>query len=296
MRREWIEKDYYAVLGVAKTASGREIKTAFRRLAQQYHPDANEGDPTAEERFKDITEAYEVLGDKEQRREYDEVRDSMARGAFVGGPGGARYTRFDLGDLLDGGLGDVFSVFGGVDRPQPGADATTQVTLSFHEALAGATRKLVLDGGVAVNVRIPAGVANGTRIRVRGKGGPGRSGGPPGDLYVLVNVGSHPLFDRQGDDLLLEVPIGYAEATLGAEIRVPTLEGAVTVKVPPGTRHGTTLRVRNKGVARAGGRRGDLLVKVSIAVPAEIDAEERTLVEGLRPFEDERRLRQRLGV
>lgn len=295
MRREWIEKDYYAVLGVPKTASAKDIKAAFRKLAQQYHPDANEGDAEAEERFKDVTESYEVLGDTETRREYDEVRDSMARGAFVGGPGGAQYTRFDLGDLLGGGLGDIF--FGaGANRPQAGADVTAEVGLTFHEALSGATRAIGLGDGRSVKVRIPAGVADGTRIRVRGKGGPGRNGGPPGDLFVLVGVGTHPIFDRRGNDLVVEVPIGYAEAALGAEIRVPTLDGPVTVKVPPGTKHGTSLRVRGKGVARADGPTGDLLVRITIAVPSQMNDEERALVEGLRAFDEGRGLRQSLGV
>ncbi len=303
MRREWLERDYYAVLGVPKEASDREIRKAYRKLAQEFHPDNNPGDTEAEERFKEINEAHSVLGDPETRREYDETREM---GPFVGGPGGTTHIRIeDLSDLFGeggggggifGGLGDILG--GRVRRgPSRGADVETHLNLTFHEALNGVTRTVTRNGD-ASRVRIPAGVADGARIRVRGKGAPGANGGPPGDLYVRVHVADHPIFKRNGSDLKVEVPITYSEAALGAKIDVPTLDGKVTLRIPPGTASGQTFRVRDKGVPRPGaGDSGDLLVTVEVQVPAALGDDERELLERLRAQEQLRASpRARLGV
>jgi molecular chaperone DnaJ len=299
MRREWAEKDYYSVLGVTRTAGDKDIKKAFRKLAQRYHPDANPDDPGAEAKFKDVNEAYEVLGDAEQRKEYDQFRDAFARGEFVGGPGGAQYVRMeDLGDFFGGGniddlLGSVFGRRGG-PRVSQGRDLSTDVDLTFHEAISGVTRTVSVNGG-SVKVKIPQGVDDGATVKVRGKGGPGSNGGPPGDLYVRVTVAGHPIFARAGANLRVTVPITYSEAVLGAEITVPTLEGNVRLKVPAGTAGGKTFRITGKGIATKA-RQGDLLVTVNVEVPTELSDEERELLEELRRYDDKRQPRGHLGV
>ena len=313
MRREWLEKDYYEILGVDRGASEKEITAAYRRLAKQHHPDNNPGDDAAEARFKEISEANAVLSDPEQRRQYDQAREMFARGTFVGDPGGgAQYVRIDdLGDLGDlfggglfGGLGDLFGMGGrrGQGSAQPrarrGGDVEAEVSLSFHEAVQGATRPLTVQGPEGrrqVTVKIPAGVNDGARIRLRGQGQPGSQGGPAGDLYVKVHAGSHPLFTRSGRDLKVRAPISFTEAALGADVTVPTLEGKVTVRVPPGTSSGRTFRVKGKGVATAKGT-GDLLVTVEVTVPEDLSPEARSLLEQLRRVEAEHNPRAHLGV
>jgi molecular chaperone DnaJ len=377
-RREWFEKDYYAVLGVPKNASSAEIRKAYRKLAQQHHPDTAKGDPAAEERFKEISAAYDVLGDQEKRAAYDRVREMGASGfgpgfggagwpggAAGGWPGGVRYEQVDVDDLSDlfGGL------FGGAGRrggrrnaARRGADLETRVSLSFDDALAGTTRAVTIDGpspcsrcggsgaepGTApvtcpqcggrgeiaenqgffsmtrtcprcggagrivespctrcggtgaerrsrtVRVGIPAGVRDGARIRVAGKGEPGVGGGPPGDLFVRVAVEGHPVFGRKGDDLTVELPITYPEAALGAKVQVPTLNGSVTLKVPAGTPSGKTFRIRGRGAPRAGGH-GDLLVKVNVDVPSKLSKDEKELLQQLREVSPGSP-RKRLGV
>jgi molecular chaperone DnaJ len=310
VRREWVERDYYRVLGVDETATEQEIRRAYRRLARRYHPDQNPDDPEAEAKFKEISEAYEVLSDKEQRKEYDDVRRAFASGAYVGGPGGgAQYVRIedfgDLGDLLGGaggifgGLGDLFG--GGRRRtagPQRGGDLEAEVRLGFAEAIEGATRTLKVtgpSGGRDVTVKIPAGVEDGSRIRVRGKGMPGVAGGPAGDLFVRVHVDPHPVFERSGADLRVTVPVRYTEAALGAEVPVPTMDGRVTVRIPAGTRTGKTFRVKGKGVVTKRAT-GDLLVTIEVAVPEDPTDEERALLERLRELETTRDPRTHLGV
>lgn len=357
-QREWFEKDYYAVLGVGKDASEKEITRAYRKLAKQYHPDANPGDKVAEERFKEVSAAYDVLGDAEKRKEYDEVRRMVASGAGPrfgpgGGFGGFEGATFDVEDV--GGLGDLFGgLFGrgrrrGGGGAQRGADLETELHLDFLDAVRGVTAPVRFTaeascstcggsgarpgtapeicpecagrGSVAVDqgpfsfsqvcqrcggrgqvvrdpcptcrgrgtevrprevkVRIPAGVADGQRIRVKGRGAAGRGGGPPGDLYVVVHVRPHPLFGRRGPDLTVKVPITFAEAALGASVRVPTLGDPVTVKVPPGTQSGKTVRVRGRGVERSKGAPGDLLVTFEVVVPTHLSDEERKAVEAL---------------
>lgn len=376
VRREWFEKDYYKVLGVPKNASAAEIKKAYRKLAQQHHPDANAGNKDAEDRFKEVSAAHEVLGDEEKRKAYDRVRE-MAAGGF--GPGGARgsggpggpgggwpggggvYANVgDIGDLF----GDLFGGGGGRGRtrPQRGADLETSVRISFDDAMHGTTVPVKITGpapcsrckgsgaepgtspvtcpqcggtgAVTVNqglfsmaqtcprcegsgrivespcsacrgtgaerrtrrfsVKIPAGVRDGARIRLAGRGEPGPQGGRPGDVFVKVNVGTHPFFGRRGDDLTVELPVTFAEAALGAQVQVPTLNGSVTLKVPSGTRSGKTFRLKGKGAPKRGGH-GDLLATVQIDVPDKLSKEEKELLKQLRATRNESP-RKRLGV
>jgi molecular chaperone DnaJ len=292
-QREWFEKDYYAVLGVPSGASEKEIARAYRKLAKANHPDANPGDKAAEERFKDVSAAYDVLGDPEKRKEYDQVREMVAAGvAGPGfgrpgyGPGGFGQGRTIFVDDLDdlGGLGDLFGgLFGRGGRarrgPRPGPDLETEISLDFLEAIHGVMRELTFDGRT-VKVRVPAGVADGQRIRVKGRGEPGVDGGPPGDLYVVVRVRPHPIFGRKGDDdLTVTVPVTFSEAALGGRARVPTLTDPVTVRIPPGTQCGKTVRVRGRGIEKTKGSPGDLLVTFEVAVPKKLTAEERKAIE-----------------
>jgi len=300
-QREWFEKDYYAVLGVPPTASEKDIARAYRKLAKQYHPDANPGDKEAEERFKDVSAAYEVLDDSERRKEYDQVREMVASGVAGpgfgrpgSGPGGFGDGRTIFVDDV-GDLGDFGDIFGGLfgrggrgggrraraDMPMRGPDYETEITLDFMEAVHGVMRELSFDDR-NVKVRIPPGVADGQRIRVKGRGGPGENGGPPGDLYVVVRVRPHPIFGRKGDDdLTVTVPITFAEAALGGTARVPTLTEPVTVKIPPGTQGGKTVRVRGRGIEKTEGSPGDLLVTFEVVVPEQLSEAERKAVAAL---------------
>jgi molecular chaperone DnaJ len=362
-QREWFEKDYYRVLGVSDTASQKDIRSAFRKLSRQYHPDANPDDRAAEERFKEVSAAYDVVGDPEKRKEYDEVRKlgpmgGMFGGAGAGGPGAGGFRVEDIGDLGDV-LGGLFgrgrrrggTAAGGArgTGPHRGQDLESELHLAFEDAVHGLTTTVHLTSEAAcstchgtgarpgttprtcplcegrgviddnqgffsfsspcpecagrgylidepcptcrgtgiehrpreVKVRIPAGVGDGQRIRLRGRGGPGRNGGPAGDLYVTVRVKPHPLFGRRGNDLTITVPITFPEAALGADVAVPTLDGgSVKVRIPAGTRSGRTFRVRGKGVS-ARRKTGDMLVTVEVAVPQKLSAEERRAVEAL---------------
>ena len=368
-QREWFEKDYYNVLGVPSGASEKDIQRAYRKLAKQYHPDANQGDAAAEERFKEVSAAHEVLGDAEKRKEYDQVREMVAtgggpgRGGFDAGGGGfgGQQFRFEDGAGLGDLFGNLFGAGGGGGRggrgrqaraaaPQRGADLETEFRLDFLDAVHGVetTVSLTSDascsrcggsgaepgtfpvtcdlcggaGSVAVDqgpfsfsevcpkcggrgqlvehkctkckgsgverrrrdvkVRIPSGVKDGQRIRVKGRGGAGRNGGPPGDLYVVVHVAPHPIFGRRGaTDLTVTVPITFVEAALGAQVKVPTLGEPVTVKVPPGTQSATTVRVRGRGIPRPKGEPGDLLVTFEVVVPRELSEEQRAAVQSL---------------
>jgi molecular chaperone DnaJ len=363
--KDFIEKDYYKVLGVPKDATEAEIKKAYRKLAREYHPDANKGNAKAEERFKEISEAADVLGDPKKRKEYDEARALFGNGGFRPGPGAGGSFNFDLGDLFGGapgpggfggGLGDVFGGLfnrgaGARTQPRRGQDVETEVTLGFTEAIEGATVPLRMSsqapcrtcsgtgdkngtprvcptcvgtgqvargsgGGFSLTdpcpdckgrgliaedpcpdckgsgrakssrtmqVRIPAGVTDGQRIRLRGKGAPGERGGPAGDLYVTVHVNPHPVFGRKGDNLTVTVPVTFAEAALGGEVKVPTLGGgSVTLKLPPGTPNGRTMRARGKGAVRKDGTRGDLLVTVEVSVPRDLSGKAREALEAYR--------------
>jgi molecular chaperone DnaJ len=367
---DWANKDFYKTLGVAKDASAADVKKAYRKLARENHPDSHPGDKAAEERFKSIAEAYDVVGDTEKRKQYDDLRSGLGGfGPFTTAGGGAGAGGFDFNDLFGGGtgrtggggggFGDVFGgMFGGGGRtrasaqPRRGADIETDATIGFSDSIDGVTvslrlssdapcpdcsgtgaragtlprvcpdcegvgmraasvggaftmnetcptcrgRGLVVDdpcptchgsgrgmSNRTISARIPAGVKDGQRIRLRGKGANGERGGPPGDLYVNVKVATHPLFGRKGDNLTLNVPVSFTEAALGADIKVPTLSGApVTLKIPPGTPNGRSFRVRGRGVQRKDGNKGDLLVTVEVQVPAHLDAKARAAVEALR--------------
>jgi molecular chaperone DnaJ len=353
------EKDYYAVLGVPKDADKTGIRKAYRKLARQFHPDANAGDSKAEEKFKEISEAYDVLSDDNRRREYDEARTlfGSAPGGFRGGgfrPGG-NTMQFDLGDLFGGGggLGDLFGgVFGGRRMgPRRGADVESEVTIDFADAVHGVTvpvrlsspqvcptchgngarpgttpqtcpvcggagqvsssqgafafaepcrncrgRGVLIDdpcptcGGSGqalsdrkLSIRVPAGVDDGQRIRLAGRGQPGEGGAPAGDLYVRVHVRPHPVFGRRDNNLTLRLPVTFPEAALGATVAVPTLNGdRVTVKIPSGTTSGRTLRVKGKGIHLKTGRPGDLLVTVDVAVPEKLSGVAKAALEAYR--------------
>ena len=306
MRREWLETDYYSVLGVSKDASDKEIKKAYRKLARENHPDTNPDDAVAESRFKEVNEAYEVLGDSDTRKEYDHAREM---GYFVGDPRGAQ-QHVTIEDLFGGaagaGGGSPFDLFGGggggfadlfqqaANRPRAGHDVSAELELTFHESISGTLKQLSINGQ-AVKVKIPKGVSNNTKIRLRGKGAPGSSGGPNGDLYVTVHVAEHPMFGRRGRNLSLTVPITFVEAALGADIDVPTLDGKVRLRIPAGTATGKKFRVRGKGVETTKGT-GDLTVTVEVAVPESLGDEDRALLEQLRDNRTDDNPREHLGV
>lgn len=367
--KDWVEKDYYKVLGVSKNASADEIRKAFRKIAAQNHPDRNPGDKKAEARFKEASEANSVLSDPKKRKEYDEARSLFGGGGmrFTRPGGGQSATGFE--DLFrnaqsgaGGGIGDIFgNLFsgGGTTRratsrgPRRGADVEAKATLSFEQAVEGTTvalqtvsdqpcpscrgtgakagtlprvcptcegsgmkssdaggvfslsepcpdclgRGLIVDhpcpdcdgsgrgrSSNTMQVRIPAGVQDGQRVRIKGKGAAGENGGAPGDLYVEVSVTPHKLFGRTGYNLTLEVPVTFAEASLGADITVPTLNGPnVKLRIPPGTPNGRTMRVRGKGVRKSDGSMGDLLVTVVVEVPDDLSEEAK---EALQAFSE----------
>ena len=375
-QKDYFEKDYYKTLGVSKTASDKEIKKTYRKLARELHPDTNP-DPKAEARFKEVSEAYDVLSDAAKRAEYDEAREMVASGAFRGAPGGfggggfgggapggfsgGTFNANDFGDLGDlfgglfnrgGGSGPGAGGFSGArSRARRGQDIESEVTLGFSEAVDGVTLPLRLSsegpcsvcngtgaaagttprvcptcagsgsisrnaGGFAfpepcpeclgrglvvddpcttcrgsgrgtstrtVNARIPAGVKDGQKIRLKGKGGPGENGGNAGDLIIRVNVDAHPVFGRKGDNLTLTLPVSFTEAALGATVKVPLLGGGtVSLKLPPGTSNGRTFRVRGKGVRRKDGSTGDLLVTTDVVVPPSLTDEARKALEEYR--------------
>jgi molecular chaperone DnaJ len=281
-QREWMEKDYYKVLGLTKDASKEDIKKAYRKLAQRYHPDANKGDAAAEARFKEISEARSILSNDSKRAEYDQMRSFVEAGGqrFYGfqpggGQGNVRVNIGDLGDIFGGGGGGGFfeDLLGGMGgRGRAGADAETEVSLSFDDAIRGTT--VALNDGS--RVRIPAGVGEGARIKVTGKGQAGLGGGRAGDLYVRVHVVPHPVFQMgKNGDLTVRLPVTYTEAALGAKVEVPTLDQAVTVKIPPGTPDGKKLRVKGKGSPKRGGGLGDLLVQIEVQVPQKLSRAEK---------------------
>jgi molecular chaperone DnaJ len=365
--QDYVEKDYYKTLGVTKDSDAATIKKSYRKLARELHPDKNPNNAAAEARFKEVSEAYDVLSDDSKRKEYDEARSLFGSGGFrpAGGYGGGGFSpggssSFDMSDLFRGtasngaNIGDMFSdLFGSGasgrrgPAPERGADLSAEIRLGFDEAVRGESIPLQLSGPAAcktchgsgaapgagvhrcptcggsgqvirnqggfgfsepcrdcrgtgqvpdeicpecrgsgttnqtrtITVRVPAGVRDGARLRIPGKGAPGQRGGAAGDLFVTVRVDAHPLFGRNGEDLILTVPITYAEAALGTTLRVPTLNGAVSLKVAPGTPSGRTLRVRGRGVAAAK-RTGDLLVTVEVAVPQRLSGEAKAALEG----------------
>ncbi|HEV7813242.1 MAG TPA: DnaJ C-terminal domain-containing protein [Leifsonia sp.] len=315
--QDWFDKDFYAVLGVSKDATPAELKKAYRKLARNYHPDANPGDAAAEAKFKEISEANAVLSDDEQRHEYDQMRAMGAgRARFTAGGGGQQGGFEDVfGGMFGGaaprtshspsggaGFEDIFGgMFGGgggfgqstggfrgTGAPSKGRDYTATTTVDFLTAIKGDTVRLQPSEGRPMNVKIPAGVADGQKIRIRGKGEPSVDGGTPGDLVLTVAVRRHPVFERDGLNLRVDVPVTFVEATLGATIEVPTLGGdPVRLRVAPGTPSGRVLRVKGRGVETSKGT-GDLLATVQVAVPSHLSpAAEKALAKFAAELPDE---------
>ncbi len=304
--------NYYELLGVKKDATADEVKKAFRKLARKHHPDAG-GD---EEKFKQINEAYEVLSDTEKRSQYDQYGQYFGGGAptgsgsgYPGGgfPGGGRgggrgggYQNVNMGDLGD--LGDLFgSVFGGGGggfggggfgggRPQPhrGADQEAKLDLTFAEAFVGTKKTMRSGAGSSVSVTVPAGATDGGKLRFKGKGAAGANGGPAGDLYVTTHIRRHPYYSRDGADVIIDVPVTFAEVVMGTEIRVPTPDGGkVKLKIPAGTQSGKVHRVRGKGAPKLNGSgQGDLKVRVNVAVPESLSDEQREALEAFAGLSD----------
>jgi molecular chaperone DnaJ len=293
--QDWFDKDFYAVLGVSKNVSEADLKKTYRKLARQYHPDSNPGDAKAEARFKEISEAHSVLSDPEQRKEYDQIRAMGSGARFTAGgqqgggfedvfggmfsQGGQRtQSSASFEDLLGGmfgggGFGSASGGFRGAGGPTKGRDVSANTTLDFVTAIRGETIKLQPEGGRAINVKIPAGVSDGQKIRLKGKGEPSRDGGAAGDLVLTIAVRKHPVFERDGLNLRVVVPVTFAEAVLGATIEVPTLGGEpVKLRVAPGTPSGRVLRVKGRGVTTEKGV-GDLLAEVQVAVPGHLTAD-----------------------
>ena len=364
MNKDWLEKDFYAILAVSKDSSPDEIKKKYRKLARELHPDKNPGDAKAEERFKQVSEAYDVLSDEAKHKEYDEARSLFANGGyrsggFGGGRGGGAQYNTNMEDLFGDSNSGFGEFLGGIfnrgrtgrsPQPRRGGDLESELTLSFDDALDGVTVPLRLSteaacktchgtgakpgtvprvcpacegagqtarnaGGFAfaepctvcrgrgvfidepcsvcrgsgrglstrtVQARIPAGVKDGARIRLKGKGAPGERGGPHGDLFVVVQITGHPVFVRKGDNITLTVPVTFVEAALGGQISVPVPRGgSVTLRVPAGTTTGRTFRVRDKGILRGDGTHGDVLVMVEVAVPQQLSDE---ATEALRTY------------
>lgn len=295
-----VKKDYYGVLGVQRHAAEKDIKQAYRRLARQYHPDVNPGDATAEQKFKEISEAYAVLSNADSRKKYDRFgHQAFAAGfdsQFTGGDFGGFHTG-NFKDFFAGrggfgeGFGSMFEEFFGGGRPPrsshaptSGQDLEKSLEIGFEEAVRGTTTQVQVtrrDGNVErLQVKIPPGVDTGSKVRVSGKGDAGAHGGPAGDLYIVLRVRSHAYFIRQGSDILCDVPVTLAEAMLGAKIDVPTIDGKTAMTVPPGTQNGRRFRLRGKGVpALQGGGRGDHYVTVLVVLPEQLDERSRALVE-----------------
>lgn len=310
--QEWFNQDFYKDLGVSKDADQKEIKKAYRKLARKYHPDQNHGDEKAEERFKKISEAYAVLSDPEQRERYDAIQQMAAGGARFAAPGGGGggggfedlfggmfggggagfpgggNVRFDTGGG-GGGFEDILSsLFGGgggggfqsAPQARRGEDLQAATTISFRQAYEGASLKLNVDGRT-MNVRVPAGVRDGQKIKLRGRGQAGVGGGPAGDLVVKISVRKSSLFAIEGDNLRVKLPVSIEEAGLGAQVEVPLPDGShVKVKVPAGSSSGRVLRVRGKGLKK-GNHQGDVLVELSIVLPPELSDEAKDLIEQL---------------
>lgn len=271
--KDLYEKDYYAILGVEKSADGDAIKKRYRKLARELHPDKTKGDKTLEERFKAVSEAYDILSDEKKRAEYDQARALFQQG---GVPNGGFQGNFSAGGFGD--LGDIFgNLFGGQRGPRRGADMQAQATISFRESINGTQLTFNSPSG-PVTTKIPAGVNDGAKIRVRGKGAPGEAG--PGDLYITISVAPHSVFSRRDENLLITLPVTFPEAALGADVAVPTLSGEeVTLRLPAGTANGKTLRIKGRGITRKDGSAGDLLVTIEVTVPQRIDGKAKKALE-----------------
>lgn len=291
--KDLYEKDYYSILGVEKDANGDVIKKKYRQLARELHPDKTRGDKKLEDRFKEVSEAYDILSDEKKRAEYDQARELYKSGAFKQG---AHQFTGDFSDLFGGsGGGDIFSqIFGGRRGPRKGSDIQSEITISFRDSIFGKEVDLKLAGKGSsqqnLTARIPAGISNGGKVRLKGRGAPGEAG--PGDLYILVNVVPHPIFSRQGENIHLTVPISFDEAALGADIPVPTIEGdEVKVRIAPGTSNRKTFRVKGRGVKK-GANAGDLMVTVEVQVPQRLDSRAKRAIEEFAEATKDEDLRQ----
>ena len=276
MSRDWLDKNFYAILGVPQNASTDDLKKAYKKLARENHPDLNPGDPEAEKKFKEVSEANAVIGDERKRQEYDQMRSMGASG--FGGFSSQGFTVDDFGDIFEN-LGDIFG-FGGRRK---GQTYQTNINISFLEAASGIEVVLPLESD-SLKIKVPAGVDNGSVIRLRGRGGPGAAGAPDGDLLVQVSVEPHKFFKRKNMDLILEVPLLFSEAALGASIKIPTLTKSVTLKIPSGTPSGKTFKIRGEGISPQGRRPGDLYVKVFITPPTNLS---RSAKKHLEKFRDQ---------
>jgi len=286
VKREWFEKDYYQTLGVLPDAKEKDIQKAYRKLARDLHPDQNPGDTKAEERFKDVSAAYDVIGDPETRAKYDEARQ-MGPGGMGGFSSNFGGQTGDFSDLIN----SMFSggaPFGQAThpRPQKGANQQAQLRLTFDESISGIETSVTsgTQSGMtqSVKMRIPAGVEDGQRIRLKGKGNAGSHGGPSGDLIVIIRVSPHALFGREDMNLTLQLPVSFLQAALGSDIQVPTYpNGSVTLRLPPGTQTGSTFRIKKGGIQGVDGT-GDLLVTVEITVPQQLDKQQEKALQELK--------------
>jgi len=280
--KDLYEKDYYQILGVAKNADATAIKKQYRKLARELHPDKTKGDKKLEDRFKAVSEAYDILSDDKKRREYDEARQAFKSGrvppGFTGGAQG--FNGGDFSDLF-GPSGDIFSTLFGGARQRHGADLQTEASISFKDSIYGTELNLRLSpagsAATSITTRVPAGIKDGAKIKIKGRGAPGAAG--PGDLYVLVHVTPHPIFSRKDENIHLTLPITFSEAALGADISIPTLDGdEVTVRIAPGTPSGRTLRVKGRGVKK-GSSVGDLMITLDVRIPQRVDGEAKRAIE-----------------
>jgi len=279
--KDLYEKDLYTILGVKKSDTDAVIKKQYRKLSKELHPDATKGDKKLEERFKEVSEAYEVLSDPKKRAEYNEMRDLYKSGGMRGGASGmGGGPQGGYQDFFGGGGDpqDIFStLFGGGRRgPSKGADLQTEATISFRDSIFGSEINLRLDRET-ISTRIPAGVKDGSKIKLKGRGSPGAAG--PGDLFVIIHVTKHPVFTRDEENLLMTLPVTFAEASLGADIVVPTIDGEeVKVRLAPGTQNGKTLRVKGRGITR-NHKTGDLLITIDVVVPQRVDGKAKKALE-----------------
>ena len=292
--KDLYEKDLYLILGVKKSDDAAAVKKQYRKLARELHPDKTKGDKKLEEKFKSVSEAYEVLSDDKKRAEYDEMREAFKGGRIPqGGPnfGGSGFQGADFSDLFGGGGSqDIFgTIFGAGHGPRRGQDLAAATTISFRDSIYGTELdlKLAPQGGKAnsITTRIPGGINDGAKIKLKGRGGKGPAG--PGDLFVTVNVVKHPIFSRNELNLLMTLPVTFTEAALGADIKVPTLDGdEVTVRIAPGTPNGRTLRIKSRGVKTARGT-GDLLITIDIQVPQRVDGKAKEALEAFAKATEE---------
>ena len=291
--KDLYEKDLYLILGVKKSDDAVAVKKQYRKLARELHPDKTKGDKKLEEKFKSVSEAYEVLSDDKKRAEYDEMREAFKGGRIPqGGPNfGGGFQGADFSDLFGGGGSqDIFgTIFGAGHGPRRGQDLAATTTISFRDSIFGTELdlKLAPQGGKAnsVTTRIPGGINDGAKIKLKGRGGNGPAG--PGDLFVTVNVVKHPVFSRNELNLLMSLPVTFTEAALGADIKVPTIDGdEVTVRIAPGTPSGRTLRVKSRGVKTARGT-GDLLITVEVQVPQRVDGKAKEALEAFAKATEE---------